>query len=142
MLAISKLCYSGCFSHVFSMMLMFLFTVLGFTGIHRRCSWLQLMRIIEGLMILFICRLISRQVLIFIIFLVLFLLSSSFKNELEGYSFYLSFWILFFFQNKCNVGYAFINMINPQHIISFYQVCYLCTFLALMILDYMIYGCW
>lgn len=26
-------------------------------------------------------------------------------------------------QNKCNVGYAFINMISPTHIISFYQVC-------------------
>ena len=26
------------------------------------------------------------------------------------------------FQNKCNVGYAFINMIDPQHIIPFYQV--------------------
>ncbi|XP_064985296.1 protein MEI2-like 4 isoform X3 [Musa acuminata AAA Group] len=25
------------------------------------------------------------------------------------------------FKNKCNVGYAFINMINPQHIIWFYQ---------------------
>jgi len=24
-------------------------------------------------------------------------------------------------QNKCNVGYAFINMISPTHIISFYQ---------------------
>ncbi|KAG2608819.1 hypothetical protein PVAP13_4KG012000 [Panicum virgatum] len=27
------------------------------------------------------------------------------------------------FKNKCNVGYAFINMISPTHIISFYQVC-------------------
>lgn len=26
------------------------------------------------------------------------------------------------FQNKCNVGYAFINMTNPRHIIPFYQV--------------------
>ncbi|XP_020248628.1 protein MEI2-like 4 isoform X3 [Asparagus officinalis] len=25
------------------------------------------------------------------------------------------------FKNKCNVGYAFINMTDPQHIISFYQ---------------------
>lgn len=25
------------------------------------------------------------------------------------------------FKNKCNVGYAFINMISPVHIISFYQ---------------------
>ncbi|XP_051217112.1 protein MEI2-like 4 [Lolium perenne] len=25
------------------------------------------------------------------------------------------------FKNKCNVGYAFINMINPQHIVPFYQ---------------------
>ncbi|XVF16811.1 hypothetical protein REPUB_Repub10bG0064400 [Reevesia pubescens] len=25
------------------------------------------------------------------------------------------------FKNKCNVGYAFINMISPSHIISFYQ---------------------
>ncbi|XP_042438039.1 protein MEI2-like 4 [Zingiber officinale] len=25
------------------------------------------------------------------------------------------------FKNKCNVGYAFINMINPQHIVQFYQ---------------------
>ncbi|RRT74881.1 hypothetical protein B296_00031828 [Ensete ventricosum] len=29
------------------------------------------------------------------------------------------------FQNKCNVGYAFINMVNTQHIIPFYQVWYL-----------------
>lgn len=26
------------------------------------------------------------------------------------------------FQNKCNVGYAFINMVSPSHIISFYEV--------------------
>jgi hypothetical protein len=26
-------------------------------------------------------------------------------------------------QNKCNVGYAFINMISPKHIVPFYQVC-------------------
>ncbi|KAF8413623.1 hypothetical protein HHK36_001615 [Tetracentron sinense] len=26
------------------------------------------------------------------------------------------------FKNKCNVGYAFINMVSPSHIISFYQV--------------------
>ncbi|AQK79800.1 Protein MEI2-like 5 [Zea mays] len=26
------------------------------------------------------------------------------------------------FKNKCNVGYAFINMVSPVHIISFYQV--------------------
>ncbi|KAI7754854.1 hypothetical protein M8C21_020857 [Ambrosia artemisiifolia] len=25
------------------------------------------------------------------------------------------------FKNKCNVGYAFINMLSPMHIISFYQ---------------------
>ncbi|KAJ0962617.1 hypothetical protein J5N97_027739 [Dioscorea zingiberensis] len=25
------------------------------------------------------------------------------------------------FKNKCNVGYAFINMLSPSHIISFYQ---------------------
>ncbi|KAK4799142.1 hypothetical protein SAY86_024507 [Trapa natans] len=25
------------------------------------------------------------------------------------------------FKNKCNVGYAFINMVSPSHIISFYQ---------------------
>lgn len=25
------------------------------------------------------------------------------------------------FKNKCNVGYAFINMTNPQHIVPFYQ---------------------
>ncbi|GMI67755.1 MEI2-like protein 5 [Hibiscus trionum] len=25
------------------------------------------------------------------------------------------------FKNKCNVGYAFINMISPSHIVSFYQ---------------------
>ncbi|XP_020111335.1 protein MEI2-like 4 isoform X2 [Ananas comosus] len=25
------------------------------------------------------------------------------------------------FKNKCNVGYAFINMVDPQHIIPFYQ---------------------
>lgn len=26
------------------------------------------------------------------------------------------------FQNKCNVGYAFINMINPDNIVPFYKV--------------------
>lgn len=25
-------------------------------------------------------------------------------------------------QNKCNVGYAFINMVSSSHIISFYEV--------------------
>jgi len=25
-------------------------------------------------------------------------------------------------QNKCNVGYAFINMVSSSHIVSFYQV--------------------
>nr|GFA63137.1 protein MEI2-like 5 [Tanacetum cinerariifolium] len=25
-------------------------------------------------------------------------------------------------QNKCNVGYAFINMLSPMHIVPFYQV--------------------
>lgn len=25
-------------------------------------------------------------------------------------------------QNKCNVGYAFINMVSPSHIIPFYEV--------------------
>uniref|UniRef100_A0A6N2KWP3 Mei2-like C-terminal RNA recognition motif domain-containing protein n=1 Tax=Salix viminalis TaxID=40686 RepID=A0A6N2KWP3_SALVM len=25
------------------------------------------------------------------------------------------------FKNKCNVGYAFINMVSPSHIISFYE---------------------
>ena len=39
----------------------------------------------------------------------------------------LHMWMLilvqfFPFQNKCNVGYAFINMIDPQQIIPFYQV--------------------
>lgn len=27
-----------------------------------------------------------------------------------------------FVQNKCNVGYAFINMLSPSHIIPFYEV--------------------
>lgn len=27
-----------------------------------------------------------------------------------------------FVQNKCNVGYAFINMVSSSHIVSFYQV--------------------
>ncbi|KAJ8532224.1 hypothetical protein K7X08_012147 [Anisodus acutangulus] len=26
------------------------------------------------------------------------------------------------FKNKCNVGYAFINMVSPSHIISFYEI--------------------
>ncbi|XP_073118859.1 protein MEI2-like 5 isoform X3 [Henckelia pumila] len=26
------------------------------------------------------------------------------------------------FKNKCNVGYAFINMVSPSHIVTFYQV--------------------
>lgn len=25
-------------------------------------------------------------------------------------------------QNKCNVGYAFINMVSPSHIVAFYKV--------------------
>lgn len=28
----------------------------------------------------------------------------------------------FCLQNKCNVGYAFINMVSPSHIIPFYKV--------------------
>lgn len=78
-------------------------------------------------MILYICRLILRQVQILINVLKLFLVSesSSFKNIFHSsFGFFFSF---LFFQNKCNVGYAFINMINPQHIIPFYQVYYLCT---------------
>jgi hypothetical protein len=38
-------------------------------------------------------------------------------------------------QNKCNVGYAFINMISPVHIISFYQVIFflgLCPLFAIV----------
>ncbi|KAF5738294.1 RNA-binding protein putative isoform 1 [Tripterygium wilfordii] len=31
------------------------------------------------------------------------------------------------FKNKCNVGYAFINMLTPKHIVSFYEV--LCSIL-------------
>lgn len=31
-------------------------------------------------------------------------------------------------QNKCNVGYAFINMIDPSHIIPLYEVCFLANF--------------
>ena len=29
----------------------------------------------------------------------------------------------FWLQNKCNVGYAFINMTDPSLIIPFYEVC-------------------
>lgn len=32
-------------------------------------------------------------------------------------------WFNFLLQNKCNVGYAFINMVSPSHIIPFYEVC-------------------
>ncbi|KAE7996292.1 hypothetical protein FH972_001025 [Carpinus fangiana] len=32
------------------------------------------------------------------------------------------------FKNKCNVGYAFINMLSPSHIIPFYEVLFLCSF--------------
>ena len=31
----------------------------------------------------------------------------------------------YYLQNKCNVGYAFINMIDPQQIIPFYKVWYM-----------------
>lgn len=37
------------------------------------------------------------------------------------------------FQNKCNVGYAFINMVSPSHIISFYEVCIIVVNLAFKI---------
>ncbi|CAI9089054.1 OLC1v1023554C11 [Oldenlandia corymbosa var. corymbosa] len=30
------------------------------------------------------------------------------------------------FKNKCNVGYAFINMVSPSHIVSFYEVLVSC----------------
>lgn len=33
-------------------------------------------------------------------------------------------------QNKCNVGYAFINMLSPSHIIPFYKV-WFCIFILL-----------
>lgn len=31
-------------------------------------------------------------------------------------------------QNKCNVGYAFINMLSPPHIIPFYEVSFFMIF--------------
>lgn len=31
-------------------------------------------------------------------------------------------------QNKCNVGYAFINMLSPSHIIPFYEVLFVMLF--------------
>lgn len=33
------------------------------------------------------------------------------------------------FQNKCNVGYAFINLTQPQHIVPFHKVCALISHL-------------
>jgi len=33
-------------------------------------------------------------------------------------------------QNKCNVGYAFINMVDASHIISLYEVCFVCQLVA------------
>lgn len=34
-------------------------------------------------------------------------------------------WSSYVLQNKCNVGYAFINMTDPRQIVPFYQVCFL-----------------
>lgn len=42
--------------------------------------------------------------------------------------FFLSLYLMHRFiclQNKCNVGYAFINMLSPSNIIPFYEVCFI-----------------
>lgn len=37
---------------------------------------------------------------------------------------YQLIWPSCLLQNKCNVGYAFINMTYPGQIVPFYQVCF------------------
>ncbi|XP_052110885.1 protein MEI2-like 2 [Arachis duranensis] len=37
------------------------------------------------------------------------------------------------FKNKCNVGYAFINMVSPSHMISFYEEKFLSSNLNVLV---------
>lgn len=48
-------------------------------------------------------------------------------------------YIFLLIQNKCNVGYAFINMVTPSHIISFYEVCVSLTLFGSIL--YLLYFC-
>ncbi|KAH7548508.1 hypothetical protein JRO89_XS14G0144800 [Xanthoceras sorbifolium] len=70
-------------------------------GILQRCFWLQLMTAIKEHMTLYICLLTLRQVHLCLE-----------KRPL------ICEWEM---RNKCNVGYAFINMTDPNQIIPFYQ---------------------
>ena len=77
-------------------------------------------------MIFFICQLTSRQVNFFVD--KLFWIRNHIYVPFQIYQYLL--------QNKCNVGYAFINMIDARQIISFHQVQFMnCDFSVVVSYD-------
>lgn len=99
------------------------------TGILQKCFWLQLTNDIGELTTSFICQQILRQVHFFPEASNVGLMVQVGEREESIWSFH--FKLLFtvivrlscLLQNKCNVGYAFINMTEPSQIIPFYKVC-------------------
>lgn len=103
-----------------------------FVGTPPRCLWVPLMNATVELTILSIYLLILRQdfyklvnsiawitdrTRIFLFFNInivsFFVFSDPFEHDARV------------MQNKCNVGYAFINMVDPSHIVPLYEVCFL-----------------
>lgn len=87
-------------------------------GTHQRCFWLPLTSVIVGHMTLSIYPLTLRQVQCF-------LSADGESNFVFLFPLNMFCFLSIFLQNKCNVGYAFINMTDPSLIIPFYQVSYI-----------------